>query len=168
MCKLICQVGISLISLLLWKSQFHSLPMTWTRSCHLVQIVSPCKFSILSVSCNIWLQLPDYCFLFFSLPLDQELKPDCPDCFQDSALLRFSHSVQCNSLQHHRLRHARLSCPSPSPGVCLKSPVTVINSSSASHLGRKVNSSRAAQWRVSQGPSQFCHLTNIMNFHARL
>ena len=121
MCKLICQVGISLVSLLLWKSQFHSLPMTWTRSCHLLQIVSPCKFSILSVSCNIWLQLPDYCFLFFSLPLDQELKRNYPDCFQDLALLRFSHSVVSNALQPHGLQYVRLPCPTPSPGVCSNS-----------------------------------------------
>ena len=32
--------------------------------------------------------------------------------------LMFSHSVMSNSLQPHGLRHARLSCPSQSPGVC--------------------------------------------------
>ena len=35
-------------------------------------------------------------------------------------LLFFSHSVW-NSLQPHQLQHARLSCPSPSPGACSNS-----------------------------------------------
>ena len=73
-----------------------------------------------------------------------------------------------DSLLNHGLQCSRLSCPSLSPRVCLKSPVTVINTSSASHLGRKVNSPREAQGRVSQGPSSFYRLTNVMNFHARL
>ena len=34
----------------------------------------------------------------------------------DSILL-FSHSVVSNSLQHHGLQHARLLCPSPTPGA---------------------------------------------------
>ena len=33
-------------------------------------------------------------------------------------LLLFSHSVTSNSLQPHELHHARLPCPSLSPGVC--------------------------------------------------
>ena len=36
-------------------------------------------------------------------------------------LMLFSHSVVSNSLQPHGLQHSRLSCPSPSPGVCLNS-----------------------------------------------
>ena len=36
-------------------------------------------------------------------------------------LLLFSCSVMSNSLQPHGLQHARLPCPSPSPGVCLNS-----------------------------------------------
>ena len=36
-------------------------------------------------------------------------------------LLLFSHSVVSDSLQPHGLQHARLPCPSPSPGVCLNS-----------------------------------------------
>ena len=35
--------------------------------------------------------------------------------------LLFSHSVMSNSLQPHRLQHARLPCPSLSPGVCSNS-----------------------------------------------
>ena len=31
--------------------------------------------------------------------------------------VQFSHSVVSNSLQPHRLQHARLPCPSPNPGV---------------------------------------------------
>ena len=31
--------------------------------------------------------------------------------------VQFSHSVVSNSLQHHELQHARLPCPSPTPGV---------------------------------------------------
>ena len=30
---------------------------------------------------------------------------------------QFSHSVMSNSLRPHRLQHARLPCPSPTPGV---------------------------------------------------
>ena len=33
----------------------------------------------------------------------------------------FSHSVMSNSLQTHGLQHARLPCPSPSPGACSNS-----------------------------------------------
>ena len=33
----------------------------------------------------------------------------------------FSHSVVCDSLQPHGLQHARLPCPSPSPGACSNS-----------------------------------------------
>ena len=36
-------------------------------------------------------------------------------------LLLFSHSVVSNSLQPHRLQHARLPCPLSSPGPCSKS-----------------------------------------------
>ena len=32
--------------------------------------------------------------------------------------VQFSHSVMSDSLQSHGLQHARLPCPSPSPGVC--------------------------------------------------
>ena len=35
--------------------------------------------------------------------------------------LLFSHSVVSDSLQHHELQHARLPCPSPSPGACSNS-----------------------------------------------
>ena len=33
----------------------------------------------------------------------------------------FSHSVVSNSLESHGLQHARLPCPSPSPGACSNS-----------------------------------------------
>ena len=33
-------------------------------------------------------------------------------------LLLFSHSLMSYSLQPHGLQHARLPCPSPTPGVC--------------------------------------------------
>ena len=36
-------------------------------------------------------------------------------------LLLFSHSVVSTSLQPHGLQHARLPCPSPSPGACSNS-----------------------------------------------
>ena len=36
-------------------------------------------------------------------------------------LLLFSHSVMSDSLQPHGLLHARLPCPSPSPGTCSNS-----------------------------------------------
>ena len=36
-------------------------------------------------------------------------------------LLLFSCSVMSNSLQSHGLQHARLPCPSPSPGICSNS-----------------------------------------------
>ena len=35
--------------------------------------------------------------------------------------LLFSNSIMYNSLPPHGLQHARLLCPSPSPGVCLNS-----------------------------------------------
>ena len=48
------------------------------------------------------------CYAFiYSLETAQTLK-----------LLLFSHQVLSDSLQPHGLQHARLPCPSPSPGVC--------------------------------------------------
>ena len=38
-----------------------------------------------------------------------------------SYLLLFNCSVMPNSLQHHGMQHARLPCPSPSPGACSNS-----------------------------------------------
>jgi len=35
--------------------------------------------------------------------------------------VQFSHSVVSDSLQSHRLQHARLPCPSPTPRVCSNS-----------------------------------------------
>ena len=40
---------------------------------------------------------------------------------RNNLLLLFSCSVVSDSLQHHGLQHARLPCPSPSPGVCSNS-----------------------------------------------
>ena len=37
---------------------------------------------------------------------------------QSLKLLLFSHSVMSDSLPPHELQHARLPCPSPSPGAC--------------------------------------------------
>ena len=37
------------------------------------------------------------------------------------SILSFSHSVMSDSLWPHELQHARLPCPSPSPGVCSNS-----------------------------------------------
>ena len=34
-------------------------------------------------------------------------------------MLLFSHSAVSDTLQPHGLQHARLSCPSPNPGICL-------------------------------------------------
>ena len=31
--------------------------------------------------------------------------------------VQFSHSVMCDSLRHHGLKHTRPSCPSPAPGI---------------------------------------------------
>ena len=44
----------------------------------------------------------------------------CPDS-RLLFLLLFSDSVMSNSLQLHGLKHARLPCPSPSPGACSNS-----------------------------------------------
>ena len=46
-----------------------------------------------------------------------------PKCWQrqvlswDIGLVQFSHSVMSDSLQPHRLQHARLPCPTPTPGA---------------------------------------------------
>jgi len=37
------------------------------------------------------------------------------------SLVQFSHSVVSDSLQPHGLQHARLPCPSPTPGACSNS-----------------------------------------------
>ena len=38
-----------------------------------------------------------------------------------SVIVHFSHSVKSDYLQSHRLQHARLPCPSPTPGPCSNS-----------------------------------------------
>ena len=47
----------------------------------------------------------------------QGQKPECPVVFCPLSLssVQFSHSVVSDSLQPHRLQHARLPCPSPTP-----------------------------------------------------
>ena len=42
-------------------------------------------------------------------------------CTQQWACLLFSRSVMSDSLQPHGLQHARLPCPSPTPGACSNS-----------------------------------------------
>ena len=39
-------------------------------------------------------------------------------CVYQFSSVQFSRSAMSNSLQPHELQHARLPCPSPSPGVC--------------------------------------------------
>ena len=51
-----------------------------------------------------------------SLPTEPPGKPPFP-----LLLLLFSCSVVSDSLQPHGLQHARLPCPSPSPGACSNS-----------------------------------------------
>ena len=41
--------------------------------------------------------------------------------FVTSVPFQFSHSVVSDSLQPHELQHARLSCPSQTPGACSNS-----------------------------------------------
>ena len=44
-----------------------------------------------------------------------------PPNFPPASVLLFSHSVVSDSLWRHGLQHARLPCPSPTPGVCSNS-----------------------------------------------
>ena len=41
--------------------------------------------------------------------------------FTEAESSQFSHSVVTDSSRHRRLRHTRLTCPSPTPGACLNS-----------------------------------------------
>ena len=51
-------------------------------------------------------------------PLAQQLlKPSLPSARKDPAQLKFCCSVVSDSLQPHGLQHARLPCPSQSPGI---------------------------------------------------
>ena len=48
----------------------------------------------------------------------QENNQRCTICsIRDLSSVQFSHSVMSNSLQPHGMQHARLPCPSPTPGV---------------------------------------------------
>ena len=58
-------------------------------------------------------------FIQWSTQLDISLLN--PPSFTPAALLVFSQSVVSDSLQPHGLQHARLPCPSLSPGVCSNS-----------------------------------------------
>ena len=49
--------------------------------------------------------------MFEKKPYEQNLEGG------DSSVSHFTHSVMSDSLQPHRLQHARPPCPSPTPGV---------------------------------------------------
>ena len=49
------------------------------------------------------------------------------------SLIQFSHSVASDSLQPHGLQHARLPCPSTTPGVCSNSRPSVSDAIQPSH-----------------------------------
>ena len=53
--------------------------------------------------------------LSFSLYCDIPLSKDCTCFWKEAKLLLFSHSGMSDSLQSHRLQHAWLPCPTPSP-----------------------------------------------------
>ena len=44
-------------------------------------------------------------------------RPELPIFYNLKSSVQFSHSVMSDSLQPHGLQHARLSCPSPTPGA---------------------------------------------------
>ena len=45
----------------------------------------------------------------------------CLEFFSSLCSVQFNHSVMSDSLQPHGLQHARLPCPSPTPGACSNS-----------------------------------------------
>ena len=56
-------------------------------------------------------------------------------CSQSPILVQFSHSVVPDSLQPLGLQHARLPCPSPTPGACSNScPLSQWLSHQSNHL----------------------------------
>ena len=67
-------------------------------------------------------------YLMFEYPFTEMPSPPCSRSWLDLTWLpgevllwnsvQFSHSVVSDSLQSHRLQHARLRCPSPTPGAC--------------------------------------------------
>ena len=61
----------------------------------------------------------------FMLGKEMVLKNVCPGpaaaTSPGSSFSQFSHSVVSDSLQPHELEHARLPCPSPTPGACSNS-----------------------------------------------
>ena len=61
------------------------------------------------------------CSLLFDSVRTTNRKPNFQWLKKWSFCLVFSHSVVSDSLQLHGLQHARLSCPSLSPGVCSNS-----------------------------------------------
>ena len=56
------------------------------------------------------------CYLYFNNFISLDNKP-----YPVKSSVQFSHSVLSNSLQPHDLQHARLPCPSPTPGACSNS-----------------------------------------------
>ena len=60
--------------------------------------------------------------VFHNLPPDWFIRPGCQSVlFFFLMLLLFSRLVVSDSLWPHGLQHARLPCPSPSPGACSNS-----------------------------------------------
>ena len=80
-------------------------------------------FAFLSLSPSIQLSTKLYSFLFL-----KTISPLHTNEFHSDSMFRspkcsllFSHSVPSSSQQPHGWQHARLPCPSPSPGVCANS-----------------------------------------------
>ena len=96
----------------------------------------------------------------------------------DNWLLLFNHSVMSDSLRPHELQHARLLCPSPSPGVCTNlCPLShwyypTISSSAASYFSCiRVFSNKSAlrirwpkYWSFSFSNSPFKYSMNIQGW----
>ena len=89
------------------------------------------------------IQLPTYNSHSFPLPAPLHLgKSFLYVC--ESVSLLFSFSVVSDSLQHHRLQHARLPCPSPSPRVCSNScdKSTLLSPDSLTGVGHGDNTNK--------------------------
>ena len=50
--------------------------------------------------------------------MPEDKPPKLEDVQYVAGQVQFSHSVMSNSLRPHGLQHARLPCPSPTPGAC--------------------------------------------------
>ena len=89
--------------------KYQHLALSWLGDCHIEQLNNILSMKELSGY---------YGWFYFLLGVNFSTCYNSNLCNMCHLVSQFSHSVMSNSLQPHGPQHARLPCPSPTPGAC--------------------------------------------------